>query len=165
MPFKDPKARNAYLAIWRARNREATREASRAFRLRNLEALRSYQRDYQLSRYHAIKKHDETYKASSRAKAKAWYAANSQKAKKYSTFRRRSVMIARGQAPKWTNWFYVSEIYDIARRRAKSLGIPHEVDHIIPLRGKLVCGLHVETNLQVVPRAVNRAKYNSYQPT
>lgn len=41
-------------------------------------------------------------------------------------------------------------------------GIPHEVDHIIPLQGKRVSGLHVETNLRVIPQAVNRAKNNRY---
>jgi hypothetical protein len=71
-------------------------------------------------------------------------------------------MIFRGQAPKWANWFFISEIYDLARRRTKMLGTPWEVDHIIPLKGKNVCGLHVETNLRVVPKEVNRAKASHY---
>ena len=42
----------------------------------------------------------------------------------------------------------------------RQTGIPHEVDHIYPLRGKNSCGLHVEANLQVVPSTVNRRKKN-----
>ena len=35
---------------------------------------------------------------------------------------------------------------------------PHEVDHIVPLQGKNVCGLHWEKNLQVIPKTENRKK-------
>jgi hypothetical protein len=40
----------------------------------------------------------------------------------------------------------------------------YEVDHIIPIQGESVCGLHVPWNLQVIPMDVNRAKNNQYGP-
>lgn len=66
--------------------------------------------------------------------------------------------------PKWANKFFIDEIYDLAVLRTKYLGIKHEVDHIVPLRSPLVCGLHVEHNLQVIPRSVNIEKGNRTWP-
>ena len=64
--------------------------------------------------------------------------------------------------PKWANRFFIAEIYELAQLRTKITGISWEVDHIIPVKSNLVCGLHVEHNLQVVPADWNRKKRNSW---
>ena len=66
--------------------------------------------------------------------------------------------------PAWANEFFIEEIYDLARRRTKATGIEWEVDHIVPLNSKKVCGLHVEYNLQVIPAKLNRSKGNRWWP-
>ncbi len=66
--------------------------------------------------------------------------------------------------PKWANEFFIEEIYDLARRRTKVTGFKWHVDHIVPIKHPLVCGLHVEHNLRVIPAAINLQKNNRFAP-
>lgn len=65
--------------------------------------------------------------------------------------------------PPWANIDAIRAIYKEAKRQTKETGIPHQVDHIIPLRGRNVCGLHVESNLQIITKNENLKKKNSFQ--
>lgn len=49
-----------------------------------------------------------------------------------------------------------------AKEKTICTGTPWEVDHIVPLTGKLVCGLHIAANIQVITRNENRRKSNSF---
>lgn len=64
--------------------------------------------------------------------------------------------------PKWANLKEIKEIYAESKRLSISTGIDHHVDHIIPLQGKLVCGLHVENNLQILTAIENWYKGPSF---
>lgn len=78
--------------------------------------------------------------------------------------KRRASRLSR--TPKWLDsedsWL-IQEIYDFAVLRTKTHGFKWHVDHIIPLQGKLVSGLHVPTNLQVIPAIANVRKSNRYE--
>lgn len=66
--------------------------------------------------------------------------------------------------PAWANDFILKEAYHLAKLRSLVFGFKWHVDHIVPLKSKIVCGLHCEANLRVIPGAANIAKGNRYWP-
>ena len=68
--------------------------------------------------------------------------------------------------PKWlteVDFERIQNEYALAAILTKLCGTPWHVDHIIPLQGKLVSGLHVPSNLRVLPAKENIAKNNRYE--
>lgn len=64
--------------------------------------------------------------------------------------------------PLWCDIDVVNSIYKEARRLESVDGIKRHVDHIIPLKNPLVCGLHVHNNLQILTAAENMKKHNDF---
>lgn len=66
--------------------------------------------------------------------------------------------------PKWADMRKIKEIYTLAKERSRATGIKWHVDHIVPLQSPIVCGLHVEHNLQLLPAEENSRKHNRVWP-
>lgn len=62
--------------------------------------------------------------------------------------------------PAWANKEYIQLFYDIAKLEEARTGRPVHVDHFYPLNSPVVCGLHVEDNLQHLFAKANIAKKN-----
>jgi hypothetical protein len=65
--------------------------------------------------------------------------------------------------PGWADKKAIKQFYVDAKQLTITTGIKHEVDHIIPSNHPLVCGLHVEYNLQILTKSENTSKGNSFE--
>jgi hypothetical protein len=75
--------------------------------------------------------------------------------------KRRAAKIQR--TPPWADLDAMRAIYAEATRLSIETGIPHHVDHEIPLQGEFVSGLHVHNNLQILTASENSRKRNRYE--
>ena len=160
---------------------------STAWYLQNKDRKKIYDKKYQtLDR---TKRVQAAYRIRTRdraaAKARKWYAENTDRAKAYAktyfnlhrdkylaklrewgrsnpgkvnsnTARRRALKLS--ATPGWANTKEIAKFYIAARAAG------FQVDHIVPLRSRLVCGLHVEANLRVIPAFDNQSKSNRAWP-
>jgi hypothetical protein len=96
------------------------------------------------------------------------YAKNyRQQNKQYLNFlcQKRKISLL-NRTPSWLteeDLWMIEEVYQFAAYRTQQFGFTWHVDHIIPLRGKIVSGLHVPTNLQVIPQIENQRKTNKFE--
>jgi 5-methylcytosine-specific restriction endonuclease McrA len=94
-----------------------------------------------------------------RAATEKWRQANLAK-DAANTARRKAAKLK--ACPSWVDMGEIEKFYVEARRLTEITGIEHEVDHIHPLQGKTLCGLHVPWNLQVITKSANSRKKNHW---
>lgn len=206
--------RKKYLAKWRARNRDKTREANRKWRAsrpsysreynaanrdainaryakwreENRGSLREYHKNYQRENKERLKTQAEARgePASARIRANEWRLKNPERkkelARRYWELNRESerarlraldkpehkrANLARYRArknnamPAWLTTEHKAQIRSIYAE-ATMRGL--EVDHAVPIRSKIVCGLHVPWNLQLLTPHENATKSNRLPP-
>jgi hypothetical protein len=137
---------------------------NKAWRAAHAEDLPTIRRDYRAANKDAISTRDREYYAANKeriaARRKAYRAENAAAIAAYN----RARQVAKVQrTPKWLSaddhWL-MTQAYELAALRTKLFGFPWHVDHVLPLHGRRVSGLHVPTNLQVIPGTDNCKKSN-----
>lgn len=161
---------------WKAANKERYREASR------LSTAVRYQADPERHKAYAAayrEKHKDKLLEKWREDKRQCRAADPEKARKLSSqwakanrpkvavveARRRAAELQR--TTHWdTEWddLVISEAFDLRTRRLEATGVQWHVDHIVPLQGKTVSGLHNGHNMAVIPASANLRKKNLYWP-
>jgi len=125
----------------------------------------SYHRDYAKRTAEERINYDRRYYLANKkrlSEQKKIYRAENPEIKRVSNAKRHAVKL-RAQ-PFWADELAIREVYVECERLNKQTGINHHVDHIVPLQGKTVCGLHVHNNLQVLRDVENLSKLNRFWP-
>ena len=180
----------AYMKAWHLANplteeqKEVARARTRAWSLANPLTDEQKERRAERARTPESRENNTTrskawYAANrtrANASARSWAIANPDKVAEYDARydkanpHKRRAKVANRKAtkiratPQWANTFFIAEAYQLAVLREKTCGGKWHVDHIVPLISGIVCGLHCEFNLQVIPGKENTSKGNRYWP-
>ena len=149
--YKTPEYKRRYAA----KNREKVIAASVAWNRANKDKMNDAAK-----RHYDSKKDDPEFKRLNVLKTKEWARKNPHKVLEQSA-RKRATKLQR--MPAWLTKEHkeqIKEIYKFAQRLSNETNVKHHVDHIVPLRGKVVSGLHVPWNLTVITADENMRKSN-----
>lgn len=101
-------------------------------------------------------------KACTKIKNAKWLKANPAKAYAKQVLRKARIEACTVKWDTELTELVTQEACALIRLRRQATGIDWHTDHVVPVKGKNVCGLHVWNNLQVIPAAVNIKKGNKW---
>jgi len=173
MPLKNLEKKKEYQKKYYLKNRKKLIKLNYLYKLKNKKKIKiyntEYQKKYSINNKEKIKNKNMLYRLNNKDKIKEYYLKyylkNKDKIKKYTkeySFKNRHLRraawakrnaIKLKATPKFANLEKIKEIY-------KNCPKGYHVDHIVPLNSKLVCGLHVEWNLQYLTPSANLTKSN-----
>jgi len=166
-----------YLREWRAKNPEKQAAICKKYDEKNRDKRSAYAKQYRKDNPEKVKAlfeswakaNPEKIKGYMKKASKAWhernpdYQSNFYKAHKerYVAARARRRAAQESATPSWLTAIdkaMIQEMYDVSEARYIQTGIKHHVDHIVPINGKGVAGMHVPWNLQVITAHENLSK-------
>jgi 5-methylcytosine-specific restriction endonuclease McrA len=134
--FANRDTRIAQISEWRRLNPERTKAAIERYALRYPERRVAASKQWRKRNPHRVREMAMRRHAAKRQATPPWLAAEQNAA--------------------------ILAFYEAAVLLQIHTGVSYEVDHIVPLRGKMVCGLHVPWNLQILTKRQNCRKGNRY---
>ena len=124
-------------AVYRAANRQKCHAASKAWEKSNPEKVKAWRIKYNAENAGYLQDKDVRYKLGKKNRTPAWMTKS--------------------------DLLHIKCKYQVAAMYNRERICRWDVDHIIPLRGKTVSGLHVPSNIRVIPSLFNKQKANKYQ--
>jgi len=175
---KDKKAKDGHVSeckdcvkqksrLWYLRNKDLALDKARIYASKNPEKVKLYQSKYRKSdkgrasqkRYSQKAYSEDPFKF--REKSKNYRQRNPSKRSYWQQTREARKLKA---CPEWLTEQQrddIQRMYDLRDKFRKIFGVDYHVDHIVPLQGKNVCGLHVPWNLQILEASMNLKKSNT----
>lgn len=133
---------------YRKNHKEEAKQYGKQWRLDNPEKIRTYR-----------KRHYQDNKGKRAESNKQWNLNNPAKRAEYA---RDYYWLKTKAIPAWANSDIIKGFYHLRNLMTLIHNKPYEVDHIVPLQGVNVCGLHTHTNLQVLTQSENASKGNRF---
>ena len=160
--FNKEEYMKVYLKKYAEENKQALSAYKMAWSKERMKDPEYRQRQNELARINKAKNNTPEIKKKSAERTALWKKNNMAKVIANTTQRKKYI---KQRTPKWLTeddkWM-IKEAYELSLLRKKMFGFDWHVDHIIPLRGKYVTGLHVPTNLQEIPGRENETKSNKF---
>lgn len=168
-----------YAKAWAVKNAAHVKEQRKAKyeqdRQQNIEKARSWKKQNPARVLASQRARASVNREKNRAARKAWEEKNPEVAaesfKRYrernrAKIRARLTVSKQGREKRrvpWADQDAILAVYRQAELLTLTTGRPHVVDHVIPLQGRTVSGLHVETNLRVIEHRENARKHNAWE--
>lgn len=177
------KDRKAYERAYREANRERLKERDKLRYEESKDHRKDKNKAYREAHKEIIKEKRKVYDEGNKEKRAAYHERNADRRKLYyemnkerikayyrlyiaakraeyaaRTIKRKALKLK--ATPVWSDLNKITKIYRCCKQLSEITGVKHHVDHIVPLKGKTVCGLHVEYNLRIITATENLGKGN-----
>jgi len=127
--------------------------------LMKTQSLAAYQKNRN-ARLQQMKIYRELHKERINAQSRKWFSKNKGLMNAHNAKRRAAKLNA---TVSWAKAGLIERYYKIAQFLSKTMNEQYHVDHMIPLQGSRVCGLHCENNLQIITAKNNLSKHNNWE--